>query len=148
RDDTLLDLGGNPRPYRQRQVLARCALGLREGHRLRPGYTLQSRLQMRGRHVVGSVPDSRRGKRLGEARPFWAPDDVHVVDVASLVLGELAELAEPELGVAGGGFPSGAVPIVELAEKEAQGGGLELIEARVRTDIGERLLVARAVEPQ
>ena len=71
-----------------------------------------------------------------------------MVDVAGLVGGQLAELAEAELLVARGRLAARGVPAVDLAEEEAQHGGLQLVEPRVVADRLEVLLVARAVEAQ
>src|SRR5207237_2611354 len=93
-------------------------------------------------------PDAGCPKRISEPCPLGRADDVHVVDVAGFVLRQFAELAEAELGVARGGFAPAPVPAVELAEEEPQSGRLKLVEPRVRADVRERLLVARAVEPE
>src|SRR6185437_16863372 len=58
----------------------------------------------------------------------------------------LAELAESELLVAGGRLAACRVPAADLAEEEAQHGGLQLVEPRVVADRLEVLLVTRAVE--
>ena len=71
-----------------------------------------------------------------------------MVDVAGLVLRQLAGLAEPELRVAGGGLAPRGVPAVELGRKSAKRRRLELVEARVVADELELLLVARAVEAE
>ena len=103
---------------------------------------------MQRRHVVRRVRDAGRRQRLGDAGAFGGAHDVHVVDVPRFVLGKRAELAEPELGVACGGLAARAVPAVELAQEEPQRGSLDLVEARVRPDVGEALLVLRAVKAE
>jgi hypothetical protein len=65
-----------------------------------------------------------------------------VVDVAGLVFGNLDELAEPEVAVARRGLPAVARPAVEMAEEDAQEGGLELVEPGVVADELEVGLVA------
>ena len=113
-----------------------------------PAEVAQRRLQVERRDVVRGVADPGRRERLAEAVALGRADDVHVVDVAGLVGRQLAELAEPELLVARGGLAARGVPAVDLAEEEAQHGGLQLVEARVVADRLEVLLVARAVEAQ
>jgi hypothetical protein len=68
--------------------------------------------------------------------------------VARLILGQLNELAEPELGVARGRFAPGASPLVQVRQEDAEEGGLKLIESRVVAHELEVGLVARAVECQ
>ena len=63
-----------------------------------------------------------------------------------LVLRQLDEIAEAELGVPRGGFAAAAVPLVELRQEEAQERRLQLVEPRVVADEVEVGLVARAVE--
>ena len=83
-----------------------------------------------------------------DAVALGAAHDVHVVDGARIVLGDVDELAETELLVARRRLAPGRVPAVQLAEEDAEHGGLELVEARVVADQLERLLVARAVEAE
>ena len=66
--------------------------------------------------------------------------------MARLVLRDLDELAEPELGVAGGRGAARLVPAGELRQEDAQERGLQLVEARVVADELEVGLVLRAVE--
>ena len=64
--------------------------------------------------------------------------------MAGLVLGDLDELAEPELAVAVGGFAAHARPLVEVAQEDAQERGLQLVEPRVVPDSSK---VFFALEP-
>ena len=66
--------------------------------------------------------------------------------MARLVLRDLHELAEAELGVAGGRGAARLVPARELRQEDAQERGLQLVEPRVVADEVEGLLVLRAVE--
>ena len=66
--------------------------------------------------------------------------------MARLVLRNLHELPEAELGVAGGRGAARLVPARELRQEDAQERGLQLVEPRVVTDEVELLLVLRAVE--
>ena len=61
---------------------------------------------------------------------------------------QLDELAEPELGVPCSRLAALRVPAVEVLEEEPERGRLELVEPRVRADVLEVALVARAVEPE
>ena len=74
--------------------------------------------------------------------------DEHVVDVAGLVGGQLADLTEPELGVTGNRLTARTVPLLEVREEDAQKRSLELVEPRVVADELEVLLVAGAVEAE
>ena len=144
-DDALLRLGGDPRPERQREVLRPRLLGRRQRARLVPEEA-QRRLEVERRRVVGRRRDAglveRRADRVALARAA----DEEVVDVARLVLRDLHELAEAELGVAGGRGAARLVPARELRQEDAQERGLQLVEPRVVTDEVEVLLVLRAVE--
>ena len=66
--------------------------------------------------------------------------------MAVLVLRQLDEIAETELGVARGRLAAAAVPLVEMRQEEAEERRLQLVEARVVADEVEVDLVARAVE--
>ena len=63
-------------------------------------------------------------------------------------VGQLDELAEPELGVAGGDLGALLVPAVDERRELEQHRGLQLVEPRVEADPLERDLVLRAVEAQ
>ncbi len=63
-------------------------------------------------------------------------------DVPGLVLGQLDELPEAQVRVPRRRPAPGVVPAVDLGEKEAQGGSLQLVEARVVADELEGLLVS------
>ena len=90
--------------------------------------------------MPASVSAARDAVALGRAA------DEQVVDVAGLVLRQLDELAEPELGVASGDLAPAAIPPVEVREEDAQHPRLQLVEAGVVTDEVELVLVARPVE--
>ena len=62
--------------------------------------------------------------------------------MARLVLRQIDELAEPELGVPRSDLTPTAVPFVELRQEDAEKGSLELVESRVVADEVEVLLVA------
>ena len=87
-------------------------------------------------------PRQRRADRVALGRAA----DEEVVDVARLVLRDLHELAEAELGVAGRRSAARLVPARELRQEDAQERGLQLVEARVVADELEVRLVAGAVE--
>src|SRR5579862_1432049 len=144
-DDPLLRLRRDPGPQRQGEVLRRRLLGNGQRARL-VAEVAQSRLEMERRRVVRR----RRDPRLGECRanpvPLRRAADEEVVDVAGLVLRNVDELAEAELGVARRGGAAALVPAVELREEDAQERRLELVETRVVADEIEVDLVARAVE--
>ena len=57
-------------------------------------------------------------------------------------------LAQAELLVARGDGDAAVVPAVDQRQQLEQDGGLQLVEARVVADVGERLLVLGAVEAQ
>ena len=63
-----------------------------------------------------------------------------------LVLGQLDELAEPELRVPGRHLAAAAVPLVEMRQEDPQERRLQLVETRVVADEVEVGLVAGAVE--
>jgi hypothetical protein len=86
---------------------------------------------MERRRVVDRRGDLGFVERLADAVALGRPAHEQVVDVARFVFGNLDELAEPEVGVARRSLPAAARPAVEMAEEEAQEGGLELVESRV-----------------
>ncbi len=105
----LLRLDRDPRPERHGEVLRRDALGLRQ----RAGLVAEEaerRLQVQRRRVVGRGGDARLGERGADAVALRRAADEEVVDVAGLVLRQLDELAEAELGVACGRLAAAAVP--------------------------------------
>ena len=61
---------------------------------------------------------------------------------------QLDQLAEPQLGIPRRRLAALRVPAVEVLEEEPQRGRLELVEPRVRADVVEVPLVARAVEAE
>src|SRR5207248_9163831 len=69
-----------------------------------------------------------------------------VVDVRAVVCRQLDELAEAEVGIAGGSRGPKAVPLRKALEEEAKHGRLQLVEARVVADQLEVDLGSRAVE--
>src|SRR5215204_5236078 len=83
---------------------------------------------------------------LANAVALGRADDEDVVDVPRLVLGQLADLAEPKLPIAGGRLAAEPVPLVQMRQEEPEHRGLELVEPRVVTDELELLLRLRAVE--
>src|SRR4051794_20344194 len=74
--------------------------------------------------------------------------DEQVVDMAGLVGREVAQLAEAELVVAGRRLAPLPRPLVQLPQEDPEGGGLQLVEARVVADELEVDLVPRAVEAE
>ena len=144
-DDALLRLRGNPRPERQREVLRARLLG--RGQRARfVAEEAQRRLEVERRRVVRRGGDARLGERRADRVALARAADEEVVDVARLVLRQLHELAEPELGVARRRGAARLVPAGELRQEDAQERGLQLVEAGVVADEVEGRLVARAVE--
>src|SRR6185503_13359638 len=87
-------------------------------------------------------------ERGGEPLALARTDDVHVVDVPGLVGRKLADVAEAELRVGLRCRAPAFVPLVEVAEEDAQRRGLQLVEARVVADDVKRLLVTGAVEAE
>src|SRR5205085_2562274 len=108
----------------------------------------QRRLQVQRRRVVDARPDLGLAQGRADAVALGRTADEEVVDVAGILRGQLDQLAEAELRVPRRRLAPLAVPAVDVAEEEAQEGGLELVEARVVADQVEVGLVARAVEGQ
>jgi hypothetical protein len=106
----------------------------------------QRGLKVQRSRVIGRRADPCLAESGKDAVALRRTAYEEVVDVAGLVLRQVDELAEPELGVPRGSLAPAAVPRVELREEDAEERGLELVEARVVADEVELLLVARAVE--
>src|ERR671925_1896071 len=123
RDHALLRLGGDPRPERQREVLARGALGLRQ-IAFAPSERAQRRLEVERRQVVLGARDAGLGERGADAVALWRPAHEEVVDVARLVGRKLTVLGQAELGVARGGLAAEPRPLVETRQEDAQDGRL------------------------
>jgi hypothetical protein len=66
--------------------------------------------------------------------------------VTRLVLRDLDELAQAELGIAGGRLTPPPRPLLEVRQEQAQEGRLELVEAGVVAHELEVVLVARTME--
>ena len=144
-DDTLLLLHGDRRPERHGEVLLRDALGLGQRAGL-VAEEAQRRLEMQRRDVIGRGADPGFDERLADAVARGRAADEEVVDVTVLVLRQLDEIAEAELGVARGSFAAAAIPFVEMRQEEPEERRLQLVEPRVVADEVEVDLVARAVE--
>src|SRR5262249_44708343 len=95
-DDTLLCLGRDSRPERQREVLLPCLLGRGQRARL-VAEVAQGGLQVKRRRVIRGRRDARLGERRADRLALARTADEEVVDVAGLVLRQFDELAEPEL---------------------------------------------------
>jgi hypothetical protein len=99
-------------------------------------------LEVERRRVVRHRAD------LGLAQPRYdrvalrRAADEEVIDVSRLVGRQLDQVAEAEFGVARGGLPPPARPLVEVLEEEPQERRLELVEPRVVADELEVALVA------
>src|SRR5262249_12248629 len=106
------------------------------------------RLAVERRIVVRARGDLGGCEMLADPVTLRRADDVDVVDVTRLVLGQVAYLAEPELRVARRGLAPQPVPLLDVRQKQPRRSGLELVEPRVVADELEVLLRLRAVEPQ
>src|SRR5207248_955974 len=132
-DDAFLRVARHRRPERHREVLL-CGplrLGQRSGL---VAEELQRGLEVQRRRVVRRGADAGLAESVANAVALRRPADEEVIDVAGLVVRQVDELAEPELGVAGSGLAAAAVPRVELGEEEAEERSLELVEAGVVAD--------------
>ena len=136
------------RPHRQREMGPRGLLGPGQD-RVAPEVG-ERRLAVRGHGVVRPRADARRaqrGRQLLRARVAY---DVEVPGRVG-ALGrdrEARVVAEPRGGVRAPGGATALAPRVHVRELDAQGGGLQLVEAAVVADLREGLLVRRAVEAQ
>ena len=130
-----------------REVLARHLLGHRQVA-LGVAEIAERGLEMQRRQVVLRVPDPGLAERGANLVAALGAADEEVVDVARLVLGSVAELADPELAIPLGGLAAQLRPAVELAEEDPQHSRLDLVEAGVAADELERRLRLRAVEAE
>ena len=136
-DDSLLLLARDAAPERQAEVVARGLLGLGQVA-LGVAEVAQRRLQVQRRRVVRGARDAGLGQRSREPVALGRAHGVHVVDVAGLVLRQLRDLAEAELGVERGRLAAQARPLVEVRQEDPQRRGLDRVEARVVADVLER----------
>ena len=79
---------------------------------------------MQRHDVVAGVTDAGGGERVAEFVALGAARAEEVVDVAGLVLGQLEQLAQAQLGVARSRLAALLVPAIDLAQEDAQEGRL------------------------
>jgi len=126
------------RIHRQRQYLAAGALGFGEVA-VSLAELAQGRLAMERCLVVRARRDLGGREVLADPVSLGRADDVDVVDVARLVRGQLAHLAEAELRVPRCSLAPEPVPLVDVRQEEAQRSGLQLSS--------QLLKLARIVSP-
>src|SRR6266545_1113485 len=97
---------------------------------------------MERRVVIRLRGDARRGQVLRDPVALRRADDVDVVDVTRIVLGQVTDLAQAERGISGGRLAPRAIPFLEMREEDAKERSLELVEPRVVADELELLLLA------
>ena len=117
---SLLHVGVDAAPHRQREVLGGGALRLGQG----AGLVAEVRASPAGGAAASRSTTAQAISRSRSAAAIRSrsvgPDDVHVVHVAGLVGGQLDGLAEPELRVAGRRLAPCRVPAGEMRQEHAQ----------------------------